>query len=160
MNHLTNLLVIDDNPDFLETLTEVLTEEKLSVTGAGSAQEALKLLENNEVDAIICDFNMPDMNGLEFLKALRGKGIYTPFILASGHIDQETLKLGLKLGAFDVFEKPIRFDKLSGTVIKAIHSGIQYRGIIDKIKAEVPEARQKVILSHFKTLAILRAANS
>ena len=80
------LLVIDDNLDFLGFLASGL-EKYFEVYTATGVKEALRLLEQQKVEAICSDFHMQDGPGLELLGDIRQKGITVPFLLMSGDDD-------------------------------------------------------------------------
>ena len=80
------LLVIDDNLDFLCFLASTL-EKYFEVYTATGVKDALRLLEQQKVEAICSDYNMQDGTGLELLEEIRQKGITVPFLLMSGDDD-------------------------------------------------------------------------
>jgi len=71
-----SVLVIDDDPDQLKFLKRVIQRAGFNVVGVDSAVEALDLLSHTEVDIIIADYKMPEMDGFEFLQALRSMDNY------------------------------------------------------------------------------------
>jgi len=75
------------------------------------------------VDAILCDFQMPEMSGHDFVIELRSLGIDTPVIFLSGHINEGTLKQALRLGAFDVIAKPPSKSEVTRTIEVAAQVG-------------------------------------
>ncbi len=77
-----SVLLIDDEPVLLETIT-IMSERsrEMAVETAQSAKEGLKILQGRTFDAIIVDYDMPEITGIEFLKILRSKGDTTPVIL-------------------------------------------------------------------------------
>jgi two-component system NtrC family response regulator len=137
MRELINLLLVDDNSDFLKMIHEMLVEDDLSVKSVETVTEAEKILKDFEVDAIVCDFNLPGSNGIEFLRQIRKGGHNTPFILISGYVTTEVLFDALRLGAFDIIEKPLQFDQLCMTVSQAINYGIQNRLFQERIQAKL-----------------------
>ena len=80
------LLVIDDNLGFLGFLTSAL-EKYFEVYTATGVKDALRLLEQQKVEAICSDYNMQDGTGLELLEEIRQKGITIPFLIMSGDDD-------------------------------------------------------------------------
>ena len=80
-----SVLLIDDEPALLEVLKPFVERSgEMSVQTTQSATEALKILPEKSFDAIIVDYDMPDINGIEFLKILRSKGDTTPVIIFTG----------------------------------------------------------------------------
>ncbi|MGA2160670.1 MAG: hybrid sensor histidine kinase/response regulator [Methanoregula sp.] len=95
-----SVLYVDDEPDLLEIAKLFLEEEKIfSVETLSSARVALERLKVNRYDAIISDYQMPEMNGIMFLKQLRASGDATPFIIFTGKGREEVVIEALNNGA-------------------------------------------------------------
>ncbi|MFH0967058.1 MAG: ATP-binding protein, partial [Methanobacteriota archaeon] len=95
-----SLLVIDDEPFLLEAIQQYLEQMcEFEVTTKASAKEAINTLGENKFDAIVSDFDMPGMNGLELLKYLKANGDTTPFILLTGKGREEVVIEALNAGA-------------------------------------------------------------
>lgn len=93
------ILHVDDDRDFLDLAKTILSEEgPFTVESASSASEALDKLQNACFDVIISDYEMPRLNGLEFFKLLRQKGVTTPFIIFTGKGREEIAVQALNLG--------------------------------------------------------------
>jgi len=113
------VLLVDDEEEFLDIMSERMRNRGMEVVTASSAKEALEKIENDLFDAIILDLMMPDMNGLETIKAIKEKKPELQVILLSG---QATLEKGIeamKLGALDVVEKPADMETLVEKIKKA-----------------------------------------
>ncbi|MEA3232300.1 MAG: response regulator [Thermodesulfobacteriota bacterium] len=113
------ILLVDDEEEFLDIMSERMRNRGMEVVTASSAKEALEKIENDLFDAIILDLMMPDMNGLETIKAIKEKKPELQVILLSG---QATLEKGIeamKLGALDVVEKPADMETLVEKIKKA-----------------------------------------
>jgi len=113
------VLLVDDEEEFLDIMSERMRNRGMEVVTASSAKEALEKIENDLFDAIILDFMMPEMNGLETIKAIKEKKPELQVILLSG---QTTLEKGIeamKLGALDVVEKPADMESLVAKIKKA-----------------------------------------
>ncbi|MFA5348353.1 MAG: response regulator [Methanoregula sp.] len=95
-----SVLLIDDEPALLEVL-KLFSERsrEMSVHTAQSATEALKILPEKTFDAIIVDYDMPDLNGIEFLKILRSEGDTTPVIIFTGVGHEHTAIEAINNGA-------------------------------------------------------------
>lgn len=101
------ILHIDDNPDDLE-LSKLLLEHlsaDISVSSAANASEAVASIAQQEYDCIICDYNLPDVDGLSLLQNLRQSGDTTPFIILTGEGNEEVAATALRSGADDYFVK-------------------------------------------------------
>lgn len=112
LNSIPTLLIVDDDPDLLSMLKELLEEHKYRVLSAGDGIEALEVLAEHAVDCVISDVRMPRMTGVQLLAAMRSRGFHgVPLILASGFSDV-TRQSAIALGAIDLLSKPYNFDSL------------------------------------------------
>ncbi|MBU2551211.1 MAG: response regulator [Proteobacteria bacterium] len=107
-----DILLVDDERDFVEMLSLRLEEEGHKVRPAYSGEEALKSLSEAEPDVVILDIKMPGMDGIEALKAIKARHPVVEIILLTGHGAVETAVEGLKSGAFDYLLKPANFEEL------------------------------------------------
>lgn len=133
------ILLVDDEKEFLEVMAERLSARGMNVSTADSALEALRQVETETFDAIILDLQMPAMDGIETLKALKQKRPELQIILLTGHA---TIKKGIeamKLGAMDFIEKPADLAALTEK-IKAAQA--QRIVIVEK---QVEEKLKKII---------------
>jgi CheY-like chemotaxis protein len=95
-----SVLLIDDEPTLLEVIKPFVERSgEMSVHTAQSATEALKILPEKSFDAIIVDYDMPEINGIEFLKILRSKGDTTPVIIFTGVGHERTAIEAINYGA-------------------------------------------------------------
>jgi PAS domain S-box-containing protein len=80
-----SVMVVDDDPAILEVTQLVLERShEISVKPVGSSREALEALQKSSFDVIVLDYDLPEINGIEFLKIIRGKGDLTPVIIFTG----------------------------------------------------------------------------
>jgi len=113
------VLLVDDEPEFLATLSERMTARGMEITTAASAQEALDQVDKGNFDAIILDLMMPGMDGIETMKAIKGSHPEIQVILLTGHASLEKGIEAMKLGAMDFIEKPADIDSLTKKIKKA-----------------------------------------
>ncbi len=99
------ILIIDDDIELCELLSEFLGLEKFSITCIHGGLQGLKCAQDQAFDLIILDVMLPEMNGLEVLKNLRATSS-TPVIMLSARGDEVDRILGLELGADDYLAKP------------------------------------------------------
>ena len=109
----TNILLVDDEEDFVEMLALRLEEAGENVTKAYDGQQCLDLLDRKPIDVVILDIKMPGMDGIQALKAIKGRHPLIEVILLTGHGTTETAIKGMKLGAYDYLLKPADFDDLA-----------------------------------------------
>ncbi|ACL03948.1 MULTISPECIES: response regulator [Desulfatibacillum] len=107
-----NILVVDDEEDFVEMFSLRLEEMGEIVKGVNSGQECLDVLESTDVDVVILDIKMPGMDGIETLREIKRRRPITEVILLTGHGTTDTAVEGMKLGAFDYLNKPADFKDL------------------------------------------------
>ena len=118
-----NLLLIDDDPNTLASLSRAFRLAGHEATVCDNASRALELLRNDSFDLILSDVVMPGKSGLELLEDLKKAGVKTPIVLISGQANIEMAVRATKLGALDFLEKPLTTDKLLVTVENALRFG-------------------------------------
>jgi DNA-binding NtrC family response regulator len=106
------VLLVDDESDFLNTLLKRMQRRGVDVQGVGNGAAALSWLETNPVDIVILDVRMPGMDGIETLKAIKGRHPLVEVIMLTGHASMEVAVQGMEVGAFDYLMKPMDMDEL------------------------------------------------
>jgi len=114
------ILIIDDEPDICQSMSDIFSDEGYNVMTAGDGNEALEKLEKETPDLIFLDIWLPDSDGLKLLPGLKQEHPQVPVIMISGHGTIETAVQATKLGAFDFIEKPLSLDKLVITASNAL----------------------------------------
>lgn len=138
---LANVLLVDDEVPFIETMTKRLEKRGLTITAAFSGTEALKMLEENaSIEVVILDVKMPQMDGIEALKRIKAEYPLVEVIMLTGHATVETGIEGMKLGAFDYLMKPCEMDVLLAKVKEAASKKRAH-------EEKIIEARMKEITS-------------
>ena len=113
------LLIIDDEENMRHMLSKVLTKAGYTIETASNGHEGLKMTDGNTYDFILCDIKMPNMNGMDFLKAARDKIKSTTVIMMSAYGTIDTAIAAMKLGAYDYISKPFKTDEVYLTLKKA-----------------------------------------
>jgi len=113
------VLLVDDEKEFLEIMSERMKDRDMEVTTATSAQQALEIIEKESFDAIILDFQMPGMDGMEALKAIKAKKPEAQIILLTGYATVEKSVEAMKIGATDFVEKPADLEVLAEKIKNA-----------------------------------------
>lgn len=104
------ILVIDDDDDLRESLTDQLAlHEEFVTSSAASATEGLAASKAGHVDVVLLDVGLPDMDGREACKVLRKNGFKGPIIMLTAHDSEADMILGLESGANDYITKPFKF---------------------------------------------------
>lgn len=119
------LLVVDDEVDFLESIVMRIQLRGIDAHGVTSGAEALEYLKANadKVDVVLLDIKMPGMDGLETLRQIKASYPALEAIVVTGHGSQEFSRLGRELGAFDYLIKPVRLDTILERIETAYRSG-------------------------------------
>lgn len=113
MSAIRKILLIDDDDDLREALSEQLVQtEDFDVFEAANGAEAAQKAREAHHDLIILDVGLPDTDGRELCKRLRKQGIKAPVIMLTGHDSEADEILGLDAGANDYVTKPFRFPLL------------------------------------------------
>ena len=127
-----SVLLVDDDPSLLEITGIYLKKNKnISVDTALSAGEALEKMKTCSYDVVVSDYDMPEMNGIEFLKRLRSSGDLTPFILFTGKGQEQVASDAINNGA-DFY------------LIRAGDPKAEFLSLSHKIKRAVKQRRQKL----------------
>ncbi|WP_418178947.1 response regulator transcription factor [Aliarcobacter lanthieri] len=107
-----NILVLEDDMLFANTLEDILTEQNYVVDLARSAKEALDFNYEKNYDLYLFDINLPGQNGIELLKDLRDSQDLTPTIFISSYKDKDVIKDAYINGCDDYIKKPVDLDEL------------------------------------------------
>jgi two-component system, NtrC family, nitrogen regulation response regulator NtrX len=131
-----HLLIVDDNPNTLASLSRAFRMEGHEVTVSDNAARALELLRTETFDLVLSDVVMPGKSGLELLEDLKAAGVKTPIVLVSGQANIEMAVKATKLGALDFLEKPASTDKLLVTIENALR--------LSRLQAENRDLRSRL----------------
>jgi len=106
------VLLVDDEVEFVETLAERMRSRGLDVRTANSGNEALEMVMKNVFDAVVLDFAMPGIDGIQTLELLREADPNLQIMLLTGQGTLQAAVKATKLGAMDVLEKPTDIEVL------------------------------------------------
>ena len=136
---IANVLLVDDEIPFVETMTKRLSKRDLKIVSAFTGREALDVLEKDRsIEVAILDVKMPGMDGIETLSEIKKRYPLVEVIMLTGHATVETGIEGMKLGAFDYLMKPCDMDILMSKVEEASSKKRQHEN-------KIIEARMKEI---------------
>jgi len=117
---IANVLLVDDEVDFVKTFSERLVLRDLDILKAFSGEKALQVLEQNKnVEVVILDVKMPGVDGIEALAEIRKRFPLVEVIMLTGHSDVKSAIDGMKQGAFDYLMKPCDMDQIIAKVTEA-----------------------------------------
>jgi len=110
-----NILIVDDSSTMRKIISRSLRQAGLAVDEifeAGDGVEGLNVLAGKNVDLVLSDINMPNMDGLEFIKAVRASGKTVPIVMITTEGGEDILKEAIGSGASDSIKKPFTPDQL------------------------------------------------
>jgi DNA-binding NtrC family response regulator len=140
------ILVVDDERSTLDALSTILSREGHDVLTVASGQEALALLQDEELDLLLSDVKMPNMDGLALLRHVKAHHAGTVVIMMSGHQDVTAAVEAMKAGAFDYLVKPFGREDVLRTVQKALaHRSLLVENLALKRQVRYQIARAHVI---------------
>ena len=134
------ILIVDDEPSIVQSMKGLLLDEGFDVLSASNGYEALQMIDNESPDLVLLDIWMPGIDGLETLKEIKSNNPFIQVIIITGHGNVETAVKATKLGAFDLIEKPLSFDK----VTVAINNALNFR----RLEEENRYLRKKTLEKH------------
>jgi response regulator RpfG family c-di-GMP phosphodiesterase len=164
------VLIVDDEASVRKVMAAVLTQVGVSCETAASAEEALRVLETREMDAVISDLQMPGMSGMELLAKVRQSYPQTVFLMVTGVDDTRVGIQAMRQGADDYIVKPQQVDAniVLASLTRALHvkrleqEVENYRHHLEEIVAEqtqqLREALRQIERSYDHTLEVLGAA--
>ena len=118
------ILIVDDEENTRIGLSKLLTQDGFEVESAANGSEALDCLGQRKVNLVISDINMPDMNGLAFLRELSRKFPSTNVIMITAYGGVESYLEAMNLGAYEYLHKPVRLDELRSVMNKIFNGGV------------------------------------
>ena len=141
-----NVLLVDDEVEFLETLVKRLTKRGLNVLAAKSGQEALSIIRAKKIDLVVLDVRMPGIDGVQTLREIKVLDPLMEVIMLTGHASIEVAIEGMELGAFDYLMKPADIDELFYKLQDAFKKKtIQQEKIkkLESLKSEPTERKER-----------------
>lgn len=116
------ILVVDDEENARIGLSKLLEREGFEVESVSNGYEALNYLTQRDVNVIVTDINMPEMNGIAFLKELNKSFPQSNVIMITAYGGVDSYIEAMNLGAFEYINKPVKIDELK-SILKKIFNG-------------------------------------
>ena len=115
----SRVLLVDDEREFVQTLSERLEMRDVGSAVAYDGESALRMVEDEEPEVIILDLRMPGIDGIEVLRRVKRSHPLIEVIILTGHGSEEDRKTCMELGAFAYLQKPVDIEALSETLRQA-----------------------------------------
>ncbi len=122
------ILVVDDEENARIALSMILRRDGYDVASVGNGFEALNYLRGREVELIITDINMPEMNGLVFLRELNRSHPASNVIMITAYGEVESYVEAMSLGAFEYINKPVKMEELNKIISRIFNKNEQAEG--------------------------------
>ncbi|HMC34776.1 MAG TPA: sigma-54 dependent transcriptional regulator [Myxococcales bacterium] len=117
---MARLLLVDDEPALLFTLSQLLKSRGLEAVLARSGKEALAKLEG--VDGVVTDYSMPEMDGVQLLQAIHERDESLPVVMLTAHGSEKVAVRAMKSGAYEYVTKPFDIDEISLVIDRALEA--------------------------------------
>ena len=130
LNQPTKLLLVDDDPSMVRLLTRIIERQfagGIELTSLVDPKEARKRIEEQVVDILITDLEMPGINGLELLRCAKRRNACTQVLFMTGHSTLDAITDALELGATDYLLKPLDQEQLVKLVGDAQERLVRWR---------------------------------
>lgn len=133
------LLIIDDYEPLLEEIVEFLNLEGYETVSAKNGAEGIQMAQDFLPDLIICDINMPKIDGYQVYKLLQTlpETINIPFIFLTAKVQADDFKKGLKLGVDDYITKPFQIEEILNSIEKVIKKYDRLKNINNKTNDKI-----------------------
>jgi len=119
------VLMVDDEEDFVTTLSERMKMREVDSEVALDGEQALQRVEDEIPDVMVLDLKMPGIDGLEVLRRVRKAYPQIPVVILTGHGSEKDEAEARRLGAFDYLQKPVDIEKLVKVSRKAYKSRVE-----------------------------------
>ena len=114
--HEATVLVIDDDPSMHDILAVLGNQHGFGIQFADDGTDGLRLAEQNDIDLIVLDLNMPGLTGFDVCRRIRAAGIEVPIVMVSASSDPVDVVVGLEIGADDYVVKPFEIRELAARI--------------------------------------------
>jgi CheY-like chemotaxis protein len=121
------ILITDDDPGFRQTLGGVFEPQGFRTLMAADGEEALEIVQREQVHLLLLDMHMPRLTGLDTLRRLREWNLRTPSILLSAELDDEIRDAARSAEAFEVLGKPVSRKEITDVVARALREAYDWQ---------------------------------
>jgi response regulator RpfG family c-di-GMP phosphodiesterase len=151
------IMLVDDDENVREALTEILSRRGWLVEDFSSAESAIAALKRQHYGVILADVNMPGLSGMDFLHLARESAPDVPVVMITGYPSIDLAVESIKFGAVDFLQKPFKAEELEIVIRKAAGNAVRTSRPGDKTRAigTLPEMARKRLEDKIKELSIL-----
>jgi len=161
---LSKLLLLEDDPSLSKTLIKYLSREGYTLDWAKNGEEAIDLTYENQYDLYLLDINVPLLNGIDLLKALRDADDHTPAIIISARTDVTSVTQGFIAGADDYMKKPFDPEELLIRIrakTSSLQRALQFKDFeIDMTQEEISYKEEPISLGRVQKSLLLSLIKS
>ena len=123
------ILVVDNNRQLTDAIVEMLSRSGYLASGAYGGMEGIKRFQEGDFQLVVTDLKMPDVDGMDVIKTVRGIDNRVPVIMITGYGTVKKAVEAIKSGAYDFIEKPVDREKLEIIVERALERHTLFRQI-------------------------------
>ncbi len=131
-----NLLIVDDEEQFLHSISRSLEMRDFNVTAVNRGDKALEVARSQLIDIALVDLRMPGMDGKETLEALKKQHPWMEIVILTGHGTIDSAAECSRAGAFSYLQKPCEFDRLLDTLAQAFKRRVMNKKQIEEKKMD------------------------
>ena len=161
---MSKLLLLEDDPSLSKTLIKYLSREGYTLDWAKNGEEAIDLTYENQYDLYLLDINVPLLNGIDLLKALRDADDHTPAIIISARTDVTSVTQGFIAGADDYMKKPFDPEELLIRIrakTSSLQRALQFKDFeIDMTQEEISYKEEPISLGRVQKSLLLSLIKS
>ena len=147
----SKILIVDDDQDIRLLLDKFFSKKGYETKTAHDGNSAVEVLKKDKYDLVLCDFKLPDLNGLELIKKIKVINPEAALLVITGYSDVKVAVKAIKLGAYDYVTKPLYPDEILLTVDKALKSKKELKG-----KNKIPSRKKFIIGESVQALQIMK----
>jgi putative two-component system response regulator len=145
------ILVVDDDLEVLASTAMLLNSEGYSVVSCSNANDAMEIIQANNIDIVLTDIKMPEISGIDLLEKIRKNNLQLPVILVTAYADLNMAVDAIKKGAFDFIIKPAPPDYL----LYAVKKAVQYNNYI-RLKENYKHYLEEKVAKRTRELEVAR----
>lgn len=128
LSYAPRILIVDDEPDVRAFFEQSLSEDGYHVTAVGTARQGLRALSDAEFHIVVLDLSLPDGDGLEVVRQIRGEHPHVSILAISGYMVGDMPSIAIAAGASATLMKPTIPPKLLDTVYRLLDASLGWMG--------------------------------